>query len=255
MTTIKYKVIMKKFLFMLPILAVCFASCEKDKGNNNDEIIQFNDPNFLETLLNYTYDYGYGTRVIIDSNGDGQISYTEAQLFSGEMALSAELTEEGYAYQIHNIDEIKYFTSLTCLSCLSHKVEYVDLSANTRLETVEIGYNGLKKLNISRCAVLKELICHENITLDLSNNAALDYLNCSDCQMTTLDVSRNPALTVLRCNDNQLTTLDISKNTDLQFLQCRNNPLQTLIISDSQQNASWLDDVKSEYPDIEIIVK
>ena len=248
---------MKKILFMLPILAVALVSCNKDNGDelSGDDIIQFNDPNFLETLLNYTYDFGYGTRVIIDSNGDGQISYTEAQLFSGEMALSAELTEEGYAYQIHNIDEIKYFTSLTCLSCLSHNVEYVDLSANTRLETVEIGYNGLKKLNISRCTVLKELICHENITLDLSNNAALDYLNCSYCQMTTLDVSRNPALTVLLCNNNQLTTLDISKNTDLQFLQCRNNPLQTLIISDSQQNASWLNDVKSEYPDIEIIVK
>ena len=249
---------MKKILFMLPLLAVALVSCNKDNGDelSGDDIIQFKDPNFLKTLLNYTYDYGYGTRIIIDTNGDGLISYVEAQSFSGEMALSAELTEDyNYAYQINNIDEIKYFTSLTCLSCLDHKVEYADLSANTRLETVEFGYNGLKELNISKCTVLKELICHENITLDLSNNTALDYLNCSSSQMTTLDVSRNPALTVLLCNNNQLTALDISKNIDLQTFQCRNNPLQTLTISESQKNASWLNDVKAEYPDIEIIVK
>lgn len=44
MTTIKYKVIMKKFLFMLPILAVCLASCEKDnKELSGDDIIPFKD--------------------------------------------------------------------------------------------------------------------------------------------------------------------------------------------------------------------
>ena len=99
---------MKKILFMLPLLTLSFVSCDKDNGND-DDIIQFKDPNFLETLLNYTYDYGYGTRVIIDTNGDGQISYAEAQSFSGEMGLSAEFTEDwNYTYQIHNIDEIKY---------------------------------------------------------------------------------------------------------------------------------------------------
>lgn len=59
----------------------------------------------------------------------------------------------------------------------------------------------------------------------------------------------------LLCFDNQLTTLDISNNGKLQDIDFHDNPIQTLIISASQQNASWLNDVKTEYPDIEIIVK
>ena len=227
---------MKKILFMLPLLAVALVSCNKDNGNSDDEIIQFNDPNFLKTLLNYTYDYGYGKRVIIDTNGDGQISYAEAQSFSGEMGLSAEFAEDGnYAYQINNIDEIKYFTSLTCLSCPSHKVEYADLSANTRLGTVEFGGNGLKELNISKCTALTFLYCDRN-------------------RLTTLDLSNNTALIYLYCRSNQLTTLDLS-NTALIGLDCRDNPLETLIISASQQNASWMDSVKKEYPNIKIEIK
>ncbi len=41
----------------------------------------------------------------------------------------------------------------------------------------------------------------------------------------------------------------------LEDLWCSGNPLETLTISESQRNASWLNNVKAEYPDIEIIVK
>ena len=62
------------------------------------------------------------------------------------------------------------------------------------------------------------------------------------------------ALGTLYCSNNQLTTLDVS-NTALTSLNCSGNPLQSITISESQINASWMNNVKYWYPDIEIIVK
>ena len=42
---------MKKILlFALPLLAMCFASCEKE-WTDDSPIIQFKDPKFLEALI------------------------------------------------------------------------------------------------------------------------------------------------------------------------------------------------------------
>lgn len=80
-------------------------------------------------------------------------------------------------------------------------------------------------------------------------------LNCDGNQLASLDLGDNTALKYLWCYDNQLTTLDVSGCQALVEFFCEDNPLSTLTISASQQNASWLNDVKSDYPDIEIIVK
>ena len=65
---------------------------------------------------------------------------------------------------------------------------------------------------------------NENIfvSLDLSKNTALTYLNCYDCTgLTSLDVSKNTALTDLNCSGcTGLTSLDVSKNTALTYLYC-----------------------------------
>ena len=67
--------------------------------------------------------------------------------------------------------------------------------------------------------------------LDVSNNTALTYLNCSNNQLTNLDVSKNTALTYLDCSENQLTSLDVSKNTVLDELRCYRNQLTGLDVS------------------------
>ena len=81
---------------------------------------------------------------------------------------------------------------------------------------------------------------------------ALQFLECHWNQLTKLDLRNNTALTYLDCSTNKLTTLDISANTALQYVYCGDNPLETLIISESQQNEEWLNEIKTEYPDIEI---
>ena len=80
-------------------------------------------------------------------------------------------------------------------------------------------------------------------------------LYCAGNQITYLNVNKCHSLKCIDCYENKLTSLDVSECTALEELDIQGNPLKTLTISESQQNASWLDNVKAEYPDIEIIVK
>ena len=63
--------------------------------------------------------------------------------------------------------------------------------------------------------------------------AALEYLYCSENNLTQLDVSKNIYLSCLICSENNLTQLDVSKNTELQDLDCSGNNLTQLDVSEN----------------------
>lgn len=175
---------MKKILFMLPLVALSLASCEKDNGNgeelSGDDIIQFEDAHFLHALLCVQeikmYDAERGGwidyMVDIDRNRDGQISVNEAHQVRG-LCLYNEETEEGF--NVQSISEIKYFTALEHLDCSDNQLT----------------------------------------SLDISNNTALTYLYCGGNQLTSLDLSNNTALIYLACGNNLLTKLILPRNHHL----------------------------------------
>lgn len=130
---------MKKILlFMLPLVALSLVSCEKDNGNDEelsgDDIIQFEDPNFLKALLTvqeitiYHTDYEESYTVDVDENKDGQISVNEAQKVRG-----LNLWHNGESFNVSSMPEIKYFTSLEYLNCEQNQLTSLDLSNNTAL--------------------------------------------------------------------------------------------------------------------------
>ena len=82
-------------------------------------------------------------------------------------------------------------------------------------------------------AALEYLYCSENnlTQLDVSKNTALEVLYCSENNLTQLDVSKNTALEALDCLKNNLTQLDVSKNTALAILYCSENNLTQLDVS------------------------
>ena len=258
---------MKKILLLaLPLMVMCFASCEKDKGNKDelsgDDIIQFEDAHFLHALLTVQEIDMYDSErddyimylVDVDTNRDSQISVNEAKRVRGLHLTNYETDE---SFNVLSMPEIKYFTALEYLDCWGNQLTSLDVSNNTALEYLDCGDNQLTSLDVSKNAALEYLDCDGNqlTSLDVSKNPALEYLYCDGNQLTSLDVSKNAALEYLYCGDNQLTSLDLSNNTALTTLNCAKNPLETLIISTSQQNAEWLDDVKADYADIKIIVK
>ena len=214
---------MKKILlFALPLMVMCFASCNKEEEWTDDSpIIQFKDPKFLNSVLNTIQMDDNGMKIVIDRNGDGQISEKEASL-----------VKKLYIVGVRNIDEIKYFTALTELDCHDIQLTELDLSNNTALTGLSLFDNQFTSLNISNNTALIKLICYNNkfTSLDLSNNTALTILYCDENQLTSLDLSNNISLTGLSCYDNQLTKLDLSNNTALTSLGCGGNPLEKIIL-------------------------
>ena len=198
---------------------------------DNSPIIQFKDPYFLDALLEtytiYWNDIKY--EVDVDKNNDGQISEKEA---ANAVALRV--------YDVRNMDEISYFTSLEWLSCSRNsypygEIESLNVSNNASLTYLDCSCNKITSLDISGCPALTTLCCYNNqlTSLDLSNNTALTDLDCRYNQLTSLDVSNNTALTDLWCDDNQLTSLDVSKNTALTDLACGGNQFESLDLSNN----------------------
>ena len=223
---------MKKILLLtLPLMVMCFASCEKDKGElSGDDVIQFKDPNFLKALLVVqeislydaeTDDY-IPYMMDVDKNKDGQISVNEAKEVKGLVLYDDENSDY---FNISDVSEIKYFTSLTHLDFEANQVTTLDLSNNTALTYIDCMSNHLRSLNISKNTALRMLYCGDNqlTSLDLSNNTALTYLDCPVNQLISLDLSNNTGLTWLVFYSNpQLTTLDVSMCHGLERLDCVN---------------------------------
>jgi len=114
---------------------------------------------------------------------------------------------------ISDLTGIEDFTALTELYCSGNQLTNLDVSQNTALQLLD---------------------CHDNqLTSWISQNTALEILGCYNNQLTSLDVSQNTSLTSLLCWDNQLTSLDVSQNTALQNLECNDNQLTCLNISNT----------------------
>lgn len=234
---------MKQILLLtLSLTVICLASCKKDIGNGKDlseeEIILFEDADFLHALLDVRevniFDYDreeYIDYVIdIDTNRDGQISTNEAQRVR---IIDLFDYKNDTGLNILSMQEIKYFTSLEQLFCDKNRLASLDLNNNTALLFLTCYGNKLKELDISGCKALKGLQCDQNLltTLDISDNTRLTWVNCSFNRLTTLDLSKNTDLEELDCSENLLTTLDLSKNTHLEEVDCSYNRLTILDLS------------------------
>ncbi|MCK5906656.1 MAG: T9SS type A sorting domain-containing protein [Flavobacteriales bacterium] len=155
----------------------------------SEEIVNIPDANFKSALIAST---------AINTNGDGEISVTEAQSYVGNINV--------VGYNISDLTGIEAFVNTTSLHCEDNKLTTLDVSNNTHLTL---------------------LYCYNNTglnTIDISKNIALTEFACIYNNMSYLDVSANTALTKLHCYGNKLTGLDLSKNTNLTYLNCTDNP-------------------------------
>ena len=124
---------------------------------------------------------------------------------------------------ISDLTGIESFINLKVLNCSSNQLTTLDVSNNTALTYLNCSYN----------LAFKGFDSYYITTLDVSNNTSLTYLRCDGNKLSALDVSNNTALEELICSANQLTTLDVSNNTALTGLACNINKLTTLDVSNN----------------------
>lgn len=197
---------------LLNILSQCTES-------NEESLVSVPDHNFLNALVENG----------VDTNGDGQISYDEAEacavLFLGPS-------------NIKELSGIEAFAKLDTLVVEVNPLTPPDLSANKALRYLVLKGCGLTQLDISENSALKHLDCTGNEgldsfleTLDLSGNPELEVLLLLGNELKALDVSHNPLLLKINCSRNRIPELDLSSNLLLSELKCTNNMLKSLDVS------------------------
>lgn len=149
--------------------------------------------------------------------------------------------------------DISALTELTGLNLQHNELQSLDLTANTKLQTITLGDNPFSKESPLKIGAPKpDLVLLEMGTMDwldqsfnLSDYPALvsfDAFGCQDLQrldptgcpelvrltadvtpITSIDVSKNTKLRILNVADTRITSLDVSKNTALQQLFCNHD--------------------------------
>ena len=170
--------------------------------------------------------------------------------------------------------DVRNLPELTYLDLQANfDLKAIDVSKNTKLESLNLAQTGLTSLNVKNNRKLVDLkvYCNQLTSLDVSSNYMLKRLYCFENQLTALDLSSNVALECLSVSENpitelnlhplsslqelycdkmQLKKLDVSRCTELQKLYCNDNQIETLdlrsnkklqVLQCQNNRLSWLD--------------
>ena len=150
-----------------------------------------------------------------DSDSDGEISISEA-LSVTAINVSTD--------NIESLQGVEFFENLTQLTCKG--------TWNTEHQC---GNGRLNCLDVSNNSALQYLDCCYNqlMSLGASNNPVLRTIWCQFNQLSSLDLSNNPLLTYLYCGYNQFISLDVRNNPALVHLFCGPNQLMSLDVSNN----------------------
>lgn len=113
----------------------------------------------------------------------------------------------------------------------------LDADEINQLTTVDItanDYRGITSLKgIEYFPMLEYLDCSNTdiSNLNVSKNQNLKYLYCSKTGISELDVSKNLNLLTLNCFNTSISKLDVSKNLNLMELDCYNTDISELDVS------------------------
>lgn len=162
-----------------------------------------------------------------DTDGDGMLSKEE---------IAAVTTMSLYGLKrIQSLTGIEYFTELRGLACGYHKLSYLNLTKNLKLEFLECERNQLSTLVLTGLPSIRYVLCGGNPwmqSLYVNNTPSLQVLLCAGNALGILDVSGCPALEQLYCSGNTFPSLYIENNPELQVLVCGfNSNLWNLIIT------------------------
>lgn len=213
----------------------------------SSSLVHIPDPNFEAFLV--------ATNIDQDGQINGQMNYQ----------FPLEITILDIGTTLLNVNElftdltgIEAFANLTYFNCSHLPITKLDLSRNTKLESLVCSNTNLTSLDLSSNSNLKFFtgIANNKLTtidfsknlglteinlegngllaaLDVTENKALTQLNCGGTILTELNITQNIALTELNCGGTRITTIDLTKNTKLETLYCYESTFTSLDLSNN----------------------
>jgi hypothetical protein len=231
---------------ILAITACLLLAC-----SSND-----NTPDVQDDLYLTIPDVNFETVLVaqgIDSDGEinQQMLKTDAEKVR---VLDLNHLDEG---DIINMTGIEGFTNLKFLAATSHKIESIDLSFNTKLDTIYLQGNKLSSIDLSKNT---ELILVDLQSNDFdSSNSIIGLANATN--LKDLDLSWNyfeefsihhESLEVLHMSHNDLKSIDTDGAINLQHVFMPSNKLETVDFSTNTSLETLLiSDNKLEHIELE----
>lgn len=235
--------ILKNFITLSTVLiaAIFVVSCSTTDENpnpNQDGFLSIPDSHFETKLVEQG----------IDSDGivnQKMLKYDAENVTRLDLNISANFGE------IANLTGIEGFVNLTFLSAAGQEINDVDLSFNTKLDTLFLNGNHLAEIDVSNnpnlilldiqsnelssISGLSKLINLRNLNLSFNNfeeisieNESLEVLLISHNLLRTIDTNDASNLKNVLLILNELTTVDFSSNTLLETLVISGNMLQNI---------------------------
>ena len=182
-----------------------------------NEIVDIPDANFKSELLGNTS---------INTTDDGEITYGEAEAFTGTIDINNLGT-------VNEVTGVEAFINLTGLLVSGNNLTTIDVSNLLQLEQLNVTANDLTDLDLSNNSLLNNLSTPQNDlgALDLSNNPELSIVNISASGLSDIDISANTNLTLFWAAANDLTSIDLSSNTTINNLILSDNQIPSLDLS------------------------
>ena len=234
---------MKLISSLIVLCLLVFSSCSDDDNasETSTTYIEIPDTEFESILVKQG----------IDSDGkvNQQILRTDA-----EQVFRLDLNKDAASGTIADLTGIEGFINITYLSAARQEIENVDLSVNTKLDTLYMFANYLSTIDLGKNTELMEVDVQSNELTSITglvNATKLKKLNVSFNNLTELRVN-NSTLEVLHASHNLLTNCNMTEAIKLRNILLTSNQLsginissnveiETLLISDNK-----LDDINLE---------
>ena len=205
-------------IFVLTLFVI--LSCSND--NEIDAYLSIPDSHF-ETIL---IEQG------IDS--DGMVNHQMLRSDAKEVA-QLDLNLSANFGEIVDLTGIEGFVNLRLLSASGQKIEHVDLSANTLLDTLYLTANFISSIDLSNNTnlVLVDIQSNELSSINgLSNSSNLKDLDLSWNYFEEFSMD-NASLEVLHMRNNDLKALNINGAVNLKHILLTTNLLSSLDVSNN----------------------
>ncbi|WP_407556674.1 T9SS type A sorting domain-containing protein [Winogradskyella sp. 4-2091] len=166
----------------------------------------------------------------IDTNNNNEIECAEASAYTGLINLT------GLFGDISDYTGLEAFTEITSLgfsSASASSVNTIDLSSNTKIESLVVWNEPFTSLDISDLVALEELNFNSSqlTTIDLSSNVMLRDIQMLSGNETTMDLSDLTTLESVLIGDGQLASVTFTNNLSLTEVNLRNNQITSIDVS------------------------
>lgn len=164
--------------------------------NANNSIVHIPDVNFKNALLNNI--------PVIDTNGDGEIQYSEASSYSTNYLNVGN-------NNISDLTGIEAFTGITYLACAGNNLTSLNVSSLTNLEFLYCVYNKIENLYLQHNTKLEIVYCYNN------NLRRLNLANGNNINITMMQANNNPQLTCIQKDAGYTPTNNWSKDGSANY--------------------------------------